>query len=134
MKKDIRRTMGEVTILSIGSNIIVPIQVELHDNTARKLQTEILEKIEKTGAKGLIIDVSAVSIIDSFLGRLLVETAKMAKLMGAETVLAGMKKEVVLTLISLGLTMKTLHTALNIEDALSILECLTGKRDETNRK
>ncbi len=126
--------MGEVTILSIGSNIIVPIQVEIHDQTARKLQTDILDKIEKTGAKGLIIDVSAVSIIDSFLGRLLVETAKMAKLMGTETVLSGMKKEVVLTLISLGLTMKTLHTALNIEDALAILECLTGKKDENNRK
>jgi rsbT antagonist protein RsbS len=126
--------MGEVTILSIGSNIIVPIQVELHDHNARKLQTEILDKIEKAGAKGLIIDVSAVSIIDSFMGRLLVETAKMAKLMGAETVLAGMKKEVVLTLISLGLTMKTLHTALNIEDALAILKCLTGKTDENNRK
>lgn len=126
--------MGEVTILSIGSNIIVPIQVEIHDQTARKLQTDILEKIEKIGAKGLIIDVSAVTIIDSFLGRLLVETAKMAKLMGAETVLSGMKKEVVLTLISLGLTMKTLHTALNIEDGLALLECLTGKTDENNRK
>lgn len=126
--------MGEVTILSIGNHVIVPVQIELHDHAARKLQMDILDRIEKIGAKGLIIDVSAVSIIDSFMGRLLVETAKMAKLMGAETVLSGMKKEVVLTLIHLGLTMKHLHTALNIEDGLSLLECLTGNTDEKNGK
>ncbi|OQX27262.1 MAG: hypothetical protein BWK80_06165 [Desulfobacteraceae bacterium IS3] len=122
--------MGEVTILKIGKNVIVPIQTELHDHAARKLQMDILNRIEKTGAEGLIIDVSSVSIIDSFLGRLLVETAKMAKLMGTETVLSGMKKEVVLTLIHLGLTMKNLRTALNIEDALILLESLKGKIHE----
>jgi rsbT antagonist protein RsbS len=126
--------MGEVTILKIGKNLIVPIQIELHDQSARKLQRDILNYIEKTGAQGLLIDVSAVSIIDSFLGRLLVETAKMAKLMGTETVLVGMKKEVVLTLIHLGLTMKNLHTALNIEDGLALLKSLTGRTYEKNRK
>lgn len=126
--------MGEVTILKIGKNVIVPIQTELHDHSARRLQTDVLNRIEKTGVQGLVIDVSAVSIIDSFLGRLLVETAKMAKLMGTETVLVGMKKEVVLTLIHLGLTMKDLHTALNIEDGLSLLESLTGRTHEKNRK
>jgi rsbT antagonist protein RsbS len=126
--------MGEVTILKIGKNVIVPIQTELHDHVAGKLQADILKRIEKTAAEGLIIDVSAVSIIDSFLGRLLVETAKMAKLMGTETVLSGMKKEVVLTLIHLGLTMKDLHTALNIEDGLSLLESLTRRTHEKNRK
>jgi len=114
--------MGQVTILKIGTNIIVPLQTELHDDDARQLQTDILRRIENTGAKGLLIDISAVSIIDSFLGRLLVETSKMAKLMGAETVLVGMKKEVVLTLIQLGLRMQGLHTALNIEDGLALLD------------
>ncbi len=131
--------MGEVTILKIGSNIIVPIQTELHDNAARQLQKEILKKIENTGAKGLLIDVSAVTIVDSFLGRLLVETSKMARLMGTETVLVGMKKEVVLTLIQLGLRMKDLHTALNIEDGLALLggiskSSLPGRSDEKFRK
>jgi len=120
--------MSEVTILKMGENIIVPIQVELHDRAAVKLQEDILKKIEETESSGLIIDVSAVSVVDSFLGRLLGETAKMANLIGAETVLVGMKKEVVITLIQLGMVIKDLHTALNIEDGMMLLEKLkTGK-------
>jgi len=120
--------MAEVTILKLGQNIIVPIQVELHDRAALRLQEDILKKIEETGSSGLIIDVSAVSVVDSFLGRLLGETAKMANLIGAETVLVGMKKEVVITLIQLGMVIKDLHTALNIEDGMMLLEKLkTGK-------
>ncbi|MCP4106766.1 MAG: STAS domain-containing protein [Desulfobacteraceae bacterium] len=125
--------MGEVTILKIGSNIIVPIQTSLHDNDARQLQKDILKKIEITGTKGLLIDISAVSIVDSFLGRLLVETSKMARLMGTETVLVGMKKEVVLTLIHLGLKLTELHTALNIEDGLALLEGMISKRSRSGR-
>lgn len=120
--------MSEVTILRMGENIIVPVQVELHDRAAMKLQEDILLKIEETGASGLIIDVSAVGIVDSFLGRLLGETAKMARLMGAETVLVGMKKEVVITLIQLGMIVKDLHTALNLEEGLSLLERLKSER------
>jgi rsbT antagonist protein RsbS len=116
--------MSEVTILKMGENIIVPIQVELHDRAAVKLQEEILRKIEKTEASGLIIDISAISVVDSFLGRLIGETAKMAKVMGAETVIAGIRKEVVITLIQLGMTLKDLHTALNMEDALELLDTL----------
>lgn len=120
--------MSEVTILKMGENIIVPVQVELHDRAAMKLQEDILLKIEETGASGLIIDVSAVSIVDSFLGRLLGDTAKMARLMGVETVLVGMKKEVVMTLIQLGMIIKDLHTALNLEEGLSLLEKLKAER------
>ncbi|MBF0112399.1 MAG: STAS domain-containing protein [Desulfamplus sp.] len=116
----------EVTILKIGDSIVVPIQVELHDSSAKTLQENILQKIERFGSQGLIIDVSAVLIIDSFLGRVLIDTASMAKLMGAETVVVGMRKEVVLTLLHLGLTMKNLHTALNIEDGFSLLNRLTS--------
>ena len=120
--------MSEVTILKMGENIIVPIQVELHDRAALKLQEDILKKIEETGSSGLIIDVSAVSVVDSFLGRLLGETAKMAGLIGTETVLVGMKKEVVITLIQLGMVIKDLHTAINIEDGMALLERLkSGK-------
>ena len=120
--------MSEVTILKMGENIIVPIQVELHDRAALKLQEDILKKIEETGSSGLIIDVSAVSVVDSFLGRLLGETAKMARLIGAETVLVGMKKEVVITLIQLGMVIKDLHTAINLEDGMALLEKLkSGK-------
>ncbi len=116
--------MSEITILKMGKTIIVPIQVELHDRAAIKLQEDILAKIEEIEATGLIIDVSAVSIVDSFLGRLLGDTAKMARLMGAETVLVGLKKEVVITLIQLGMVVKDLHTALNMEEGLALLERL----------
>jgi len=112
----------------MGENIIVPIQVELHDRAALRLQEDILKKIKETGSSGLIIDVSAVSVVDSFLGRLLGETAKMARLIGAETVLVGMKKEVVITLIQLGMVIKDLHTAINLEDGMALLEKLkSGK-------
>lgn len=111
-----------VTILQLKDTIIVPIQVELHDNAARKLQEEILGQVESRSAKGLIIDVSAVFIVDSFLGRLLAETAKMASIMGAIVVLTGLKKEVALTLTQLGLNFKGLHTALNLDEALDYIE------------
>jgi rsbT antagonist protein RsbS len=126
--------MSEIAILTIGSVIIVPLQVELHDQAARNLQRNILNKIERINAKGLLMDVSGVNIIDSFLGRLLVETAKMAGLMGAETVLVGMKKEVVLTLIHLGMIMKDVRTAMNLEDGLTLLNRLTGNAYEKQQR
>jgi rsbT antagonist protein RsbS len=122
--------MIEVTILKIGDIIIVPIQTELHDLAANSLQENILKKIEKVGARGLIIDVGVVTIIDSFMGRVLVDTAKMAGLMGAKTVIVGMKKEVVMTLLQLGLMMQDLHAALNIEDGMTLLNSLTGGNHE----
>ncbi len=119
--------MAEIPILQIGKNVVVPIQTELDDLGARKMQEDVLLRIEKIGAAGLVIDVSTVSIIDSFLGRILVDTSKMAKLMGAEAVIVGMKKEVVLTLIQLGLRMENLNTALNLEAGLELLHNLQEK-------
>lgn len=124
--------MNEVSILKMGQNIVVPIQAELHDRAAMALQESILATIEGCGANGLLIDVSAVSIVDSFLGRLLAETARMAWLMGATTVLAGLKKEVVMTLIQLGMTIADLHTALNLEDGLVLLERLKDSGGEAD--
>lgn len=114
--------MADITILKMGDNIIVPVQVELHDTAAMRLQEMILQKIEATGAKGLLIDVSAINIVDSFLARLMGDTSRMARMMGVETVLVGMKKEVVITLIELGMVLTGIHTALNIEEALQYLE------------
>lgn len=114
--------MAEVTILKMGANIIVPIQVELHDRAAKKVQEDILKKIEETSASGLLIDLSAVTIVDSFLGRLIAETARMAGLMGAKTVLVGLKKEVVITILQLGMGTQGLDTALNMEYGLELLE------------
>ncbi len=124
--------MAEVTILKLGDTIVVPIQVELHDRAAMKVQEDILKEIERTGSRGLIIDVSAVSIVDSFLGRLLGETARMARLMGTETVLVGLKKEVVITLIQLGFVISDMRSALNIEEGIALLQELTTSPDEVN--
>ncbi|MCP5501027.1 MAG: STAS domain-containing protein [Leptospiraceae bacterium] len=109
---------AEVTILKLKDTLIVPVQVELHDNAAKALQEKILMSIEKENAQGLIIDISGIFIVDSFLGRILAETAKMAKLIGAKVVLTGMRKEVVMTLIQLGLNLKDIDTALNLTEAL----------------
>jgi rsbT antagonist protein RsbS len=122
--------MSEVTILRMGETIIVPVQMELHDKAALGLQHDILMEIEKAGAKAVIIDVSAISIVDSFLGRLLVETARMARLMGAETILVGLRKEVVITLIQLGFVISGMRTALNMEEGLELLRSLQAGRTE----
>ena len=114
--------MADITILKMGDNIIVPVQVELHDKAAMHLQEAILQKIEETSPKGLLIDISAVSIVDSFLARLMGDTSRMARMMGVETVLVGMKKEVVITLIELGMILTGIHTALNIEEGVQYLE------------
>lgn len=119
--------MPEITILRMEDNLVVPLQIELHDRAAKHLQENILNRIEQTSASGLLIDISALSIVDSFMGRLLGDTAKMARLMGVETVLVGMKKEVVITLLQLGLTVSDLHTALNIEDGLELLRDLKSE-------
>jgi len=124
--------MYEVTILKLGDTIVVPIQVELHDRAASQLQEDVFKKIEQTGAKGLIIDVSAISIVDSFLGRLLGTTGKTARMMGAETVLVGLKKEVVITLIELGISIDELRTARTLEDGLALLQALHLQVDHEN--
>ena len=119
--------MPEITILEMGGNLVVPLQIELHDKAAKGLQDDILKKIENTSASGMIIDISALSIVDSFLGRLLGDTARMARLMGVETVLVGMRKEIVITLLQLGFTISDMHTALNVEDGLKLLENLKSE-------
>jgi len=118
----------QIPILQLRDILIVPIQMELHDNAARKLQIEILNRIERTNAKGLVIDISAVFIVDSFLGRLLSETARMAQIMGAKVVLTGMKKETAMTLIQLGLNFKTLKTTVNLDEAIDFIERQEDKK------
>lgn len=126
--------MNGITILKMGTNIIVPLQDDIHDRDARDLQAMILQKIQENSSSGLLIDVSALTIIDSFLGRLIGETAKMANIMGAETVLVGLKKEVVFTLIHLGLKLKDLNTALNLEEGLILLEKLKIKKKRSHHE
>jgi rsbT antagonist protein RsbS len=112
---------GPIPLLKIGSTLIVAIQIELHDTVVDLFQKDVLEEIEKTGEKGLIIDISALETVDSYVARMLANTAKMANLMGTETVIVGMRPAVAATLVRMGYFMNGINTALSLEEGLSLL-------------
>lgn len=114
--------MPRIPVLKIKDVLVVSLQVELQDRLALELQDDILNTLARTGARGLLIDVSAIEVVDSFLGRVIGDTARMAHLMGAATVLAGIRPAVAITLTELGLKLSGIRTALNLEKGLSMLE------------
>src|SRR5215831_215527 len=111
---------GAIPILKLGSTLLATIQIELHDTVVDGFQNDVLEEIEKTGAKGLIIDISALETVDSYVARMLANTAKMAKLMGTETVIVGMRPAVAATLVRMGYFMEGIHTALSLDEGLQL--------------
>ena len=117
-----------IPILKIKNYLVVPIQVDMDDETITGLQRDILQQIESTGAQGVLIDISILEMVDSYLGRMLGDTAKMARLIGAEVVITGMQPAVAITLVELGLRLEGLHTALNMENGINLLEKLIEKR------
>jgi rsbT antagonist protein RsbS len=112
---------GMIPILRIGSSLLATIQVELRDTTAQALQRDVLKTIERAKSRGLILDITALDTVDTFVARILTETGRMAALMGTQTVLVGMRPEVAATLVRMGFNMKGVHTALNIEEGLALL-------------
>lgn len=108
----------------MGKLLLVTIQVDLYDRLAENLEADLVQMINKTGAEGVLIDISAVSIIDSFMGRILGNIATMSKILDAETVVVGMQPAVAITLVELGLPLKGVLSALNVERGI---ELLTGK-------
>jgi rsbT antagonist protein RsbS len=113
--------MERVPILKIGSTLLVSIQVDLQDQSVQQLQEDVAERIAATGAKGVIIDITAVEIVDSFIGRMLSMIGSMSRLFDAQTVLVGMRPAVAITLVELGLTLEGVQTALNTEKGLRLL-------------
>jgi rsbT antagonist protein RsbS len=113
--------MERVPILKIGSTLLVSIQVDLQDQSVQQLQEDVAERIAATGAKGVIIDITAVEIVDSFIGRMLSMIGSMSRLFDAQTVLVGMRPAVAITLVELGLTLGGVQTALNTEKGLRLL-------------
>ena len=111
---------GAIPILKIGPTLLATIQIELHDTVVDSFQNDVLEEIEKTGANGLIIDISALETVDSYVARMLANTAKMAKLMGSETVIVGMRPAVAATLVRMGYFMEGIQTALSLEEGLQL--------------
>lgn len=117
---------SNIPILQIGRNLVVPIQGELYDALVLELQAEILGRIEKTGAIGLILDISALEFVDSFMARVLNDIATMAGLMGASAVVVGMSPAIAMILMDLGLQLEKVPTARNLEKGLALLAELTA--------
>jgi len=111
-----------IPIIKIHDFLIVPIQVDMHDKLAIQLQSQILEEISKTGAKGVLIDISVLEMVDSFIGRMLSGMASMAAIMDTAVVIVGMQPAVAITLVELGLEMPGVDTALNMEKGMEMLE------------
>ncbi|MFD6169964.1 STAS domain-containing protein [Streptomyces coeruleorubidus] len=116
-----RPVPGHVPVLRLGDVLLVTLQGDLHDGTAQQLQQDLAETISRTGVRGVLIDISGVEIVDSFLGRVLAEIAAQAKLLAARTVVAGMRPAVAITLAELGLTLPGLTTALSTEAGMELL-------------
>jgi rsbT antagonist protein RsbS len=117
-----------IPILRIRSFLLVSVQVELHDTLAEDFQRDILRALERERSDGLIIDISGLDMVDSYVARVLVETGRMAKLMGARTVIVGMRPEVAATLIRMGYAMEGVQTALNVDEGLELLEAQKTRR------
>lgn len=119
--------MERIPIVKIGEILLVSIQTDLHDQAALGLQRDLLEKIQNTSARGVLIDISVIDIVDSFLGRVLSDTAAMAGIMNAIVVVVGIQPSVAITLVELGLELKRIHTALNVERGLALLRKKLGE-------
>jgi len=122
--------MDRIPILRMGRLLLVTIQIDLYDRLATNLETDLVQMVNKTEAKGVLIDISALSIVDSFMGRILGNIGSMSKIMDAETVVVGMQPAVAITLIELGLELKGVHTALNVERGMELLKEKIGNYDE----
>lgn len=113
---------GQLPVLRIGDVLLVTLQGDLHDGTAEQLQQDVSEAAADSRVKGVVIDLSGVEIVDSFLGRVLSDIAAKTRLLAAETVVAGMRPAVAITLVELGLTLPGLRTALSSDEALHLLD------------
>ncbi len=113
--------MDRIPILKMGDFLLVTIQVDMHDQLASALQDDLTNKIAKVHAKGVLIDISSLDIVDSFIGRMLANTSAMAKVLDAQTVVVGMQPAVAITLVELGLNLSGIHTALDVEKGMEML-------------
>lgn len=118
--------MERIPILQMGHFLLVTIQVDMHDQLAITLQDDLTNRITQTYAQGVLIDISALEIVDSFIGRILGNIAKMARVLGSETVVVGMQPAVAITLVELGLSLTGIRTALNVEKGMTLLRSSLG--------
>jgi rsbT antagonist protein RsbS len=120
--------MERIPILQVGGFLLVSIQVDLHDRMALALQDDLSTKIERTGARGVLIDISALEVVDSYIGRMIADMSMMSRLLNARTVLVGMQPAVAITLVELGLSLAGVKTALNVERGMEWLDAVGEER------
>ena len=122
--------MERIPILRIGTYLLVTIQVDMHDQLAMTLQQDLTDKIAEVSARGVLIDISSLEIVDSFIGRTLANIASMARILDAATVVVGMQPAVAITLVELGMSLPGIRTALNVESGMQYLrETLADSED-----
>ena len=113
--------MEKIPILRMGEFLLVTIQVDMHDQLALKLQDDLTNAIQTNASRGVLIDISSLEMVDSFIGRMVADISGMARILGAETILVGMQPAVAITLVELGLSLPGVATALNVERGMAIL-------------
>jgi rsbT antagonist protein RsbS len=121
--------VDRIPILKMGQYLLVTIQVDMHDRLALTLQDDLTGMISRTGARGVLIDISALDVVDSFIGRMLANIAAMSRVLDAQTVVVGMRPAVAITLVELGLSLPGVRTALNVERGMALLRALVDRAD-----
>jgi len=122
--------VDRIPILKLRDLLLVTIQVDMHDRLALQLQDELTTRISETGARGVLIDISSLDIVDSFIGRMIANIAAMARVLDAQTVVVGMQPAVAITLVELGLTLPGVRTALNVDKGMALLESATREDED----
>lgn len=122
--------MERIPILRLGDILLVSIQVDLQDHVAVALQEDLAERIVEAGADGVLIDITALEIVDSFIGRMIATIASISKVLDAETVVVGMRPAVAITLVELGLSLSGVRTALDVDRGLTMLRADRAEADE----
>ena len=124
--------MERIPVLRMGSLLLVTIQVDMHDKLALQLQEDVTVRISDWGSTGVLIDISSLEIVDSFIGRMLSNIAGMSRVLGAETVVVGMQPAVAITLVELGLTLPGVKMALNVEKGMQMLRSAIANSEGSN--
>jgi len=113
--------MDRIPILKMGEYLLVTIQVDMHDQLALQLQDDLTQRISRESASGVLIDISSLDVVDSFIGRMIANISAMARVLDAQTVVTGMRPAVAITLVELGMSLEGVHTALNVERGMALL-------------
>jgi rsbT antagonist protein RsbS len=124
--------MDRIAILRMGEFLLVTIQVDMHDRLALTLQDDLTAMIEKTSARGVLIDISALELVDSFMGRMIANISGMSRILDAQTVVVGMQPAVAITLVELGLTLPGVKMALNVEKGMQMLRSAIANSEGSN--